>query len=68
MTLEKLAKLRDKYAEKVRAYQDAQRTEKKPTITKAKKAMVRAGKTYLTAIDEAFLEHPKEDVYRVVYP
>lgn len=68
MTLEKLAKLRDRYAETVTAYQDATRTEDKKAMAKAKRSRTAAGKAYLKGIDEALVTFTHESVREVTCP
>jgi hypothetical protein len=68
MSLSKLTKLRDAYADKVKAHQDATQSNDKTSMTKAKRTMKAAGKSYLKAIYAAAETHSKTDVWDVILP
>lgn len=68
MTLDKLTTLRERYAERVTAHQEAMRAGDSKTARKAKRSMTSAGKTYLKGIQQAFAKHDEDAVWAIVQP
>lgn len=68
MTLEKLVRLRDRYAEKVTDHQDAVRSGDKKTIANKRRSMQRAGKAYLDGIDAALEQFTHQAVREITAP